>query len=676
MNDEKKASRPFWLTLILFTFAISLYAAVSTYSRSSMADIILQRSIWGGMLVVYFGTILMCTWLFLRIMHVGDLGFNIESYFAQFQFDKSLWRALGLVVFILILFLIPYTKFHFQIGQNVKKPFYDFDPGMLLILYYWMCWWAFLVAMAALKLALNTRWQVGFASALVILGVCYEILIRFNAVTNYPLSMGWSEGSRYYYASLYFSRWIYGKSFALSTLHPSRYLLQSIPFLIPSLGLAFHRFWQFLLWIVLTATAAAVISRRAISSTEKALPWLVAGWYFIYLLRVGIYYHLEVMAILPVLFVSTKHPWRSLIAVIVASLWAGISRVNWFPVPGMIAVAIYLLETPVCTFPPLTLKRLMQYLAQPALWLIVGLASALIAQAAYIPLSGNANNLEAFGSSFSSALLWNRLWPNESYGLGVVPGILLVSGPLLLILIISAIRLWKQIHPLRWLGLFAMILALFAGSLVVSTKIGGGGDLHNMDVYATLLGVVTLFFIGGNVQTESERPGAAIHPWAVFAYGLVMPFLFLIPLLSPYPRFKESAAQFGYHQLVQSVNQLGKNGPVLFINERQLVTFKEVDVPLVSDYEVVTLMEMAMSGNQPYLDKFYSDLADHRFSAIVATKQNKGIKETGALAEENNVWNSRISPYILCYYQPATQIDVEITNVVVYVPGPTASNCP
>src|ERR1051325_8012848 len=243
--------------------------------------------------------------------------------------------------------------------------------------------------------------------------------------------------------------------------------------------------------------------------------------YFVYLLRVGIYYHLEVMAILPVLFVSTKHPWRSLITVIIASLWAGISRVNWFPVPGMIAVAIYLIETPVCAFPPLTFKRLMEYLAQPALWLVGGVASALIAQAAYIPLSGNANNLDAFASSFSSALLWDRLWANGGYGVGVVPGILLVSGPLLLVLMISAVRLWKQIHPLRWLGLFSMILVLFAGSLVVSTKIGGGGDLHNMDVYATLLGIVALFFIGGNVQTEEERPSMGIRPWPAFTYGLI-----------------------------------------------------------------------------------------------------------------------------------------------------------
>src|SRR5512141_1924023 len=101
--------------------------------------------------------------------------------------------------------------------------------------------------------------------------------------------------------------------------------------------------------MILTAASAIVLSRRAISPHEKALRWLVAGWYFLYLLRVGVYFHLEMMVILPLLFVSAKHPWRSLIAVIVASLWAGISRVNWFPVPAMIAIAVYLLEVPVST---------------------------------------------------------------------------------------------------------------------------------------------------------------------------------------------------------------------------------------------------------------------------------------------------------------------------------------
>jgi hypothetical protein len=676
MMQAKNESRPFWLTLIVFTFLFSLYAAQNTYGRAGEAGIVLQRSIWGGMLLVYSLTAVLCIWLFIHVARSGSVAPRFPSFFSQPRLESPFWRVAGWIVFILILILIPYLKFHFQIGQSAKKPLYAFDPGMLRSLYFWVCWWLILLAMAALKVALKTTWQAGFACAAVLLGVTYEALIRFNLVNTYPLSLGWSEGSRYYYASLFFSRGVYGESVPLSSLHPSRYLLQSIPFLIPSLGLPAHRFWQYLLWIGLTAGTAIALSRRATIPAERAFRWLLAGWYFLYILRVGIYYHLEVMVILPLLFVSARHPWRSLIAVIAASLWAGISRVNWFPMPALIAVAIYLLEVPLSAVAPLTFKQLLKYFTQPLIWLIAGMASALIAQAAYIPLSGNAGNADVFASSFSSALLWDRLWPNSTYGMGVVPGILIVTGPLLAILIIAAVRQWKDIHGLRWLGWFGMILVVFAGSLVVSTKIGGGGDLHNMDAYATLLGIVAVFFVGGRVQKESGGTAEPVRPWAVLTYALVMPFLFLIPMLSPYPKYKEAVIQAGYHQLVETVNDLGKKGPVLFINERQMVTFGDVSVPLVPEYEVVTLMEMAMSGNQPYLDRFYNDLAGHRFAAIVATKQNRGIREEGALAEENNIWNSRISPYILCYYEPVLRVDAENTNVEVYVPQTGAATCP
>lgn len=136
------------------------------------------------------------------------------------------------------------------------------------------------------------------------------------------------------------------------------------------------------------------------------------------------------------------------------------------------------------------------------------------------------------------------------------------------------------------------------------------------------------------------------------------------------------AAQQAHQQLVDTVNELAKNGPVLFINERQLVTFGDVRAPLVPEYEVVTLMEMAMSDNKPYLNAFYQDLASHRFAAIVATKQNRAIKQSGPLMEENNVWNSRVSPYILCYYEPALQVDADISRIVIYVPTALPVDCP
>ncbi|HET9909231.1 MAG TPA: hypothetical protein VFQ23_21460, partial [Anaerolineales bacterium] len=364
MNQAQNASRSFWLTILIFTFMVNLTMLRLTYLRLIEIGANLPRATWSGMLVICVAVMLICLWLIFSIVRSDTLPFSLISRLSHVKFDNLLWRVLGILLFLGILILIPYIKFRFELGQAVKET--TRDPILVLYLYYWLCWWALLLGMWALKVGFGTTWQIGFASALILLGVAYEILIRFNLVTSYPLSLGWSEGSRYYYASLYFSNWIYGESFPLSTLHPTRYLLQSVPFLIPDLGLFAHRFWQFFLWIGLTAAGALAIAKRAFSSQEKYGQWLTAGWLFLFLLRVGVYYHLEVMVILPLLFVSAKHPWRSLIAVIAASLWAGISRVNWFPMPAMIAIALYLLETPFASvINNHSFKGIVKYLSQP-----------------------------------------------------------------------------------------------------------------------------------------------------------------------------------------------------------------------------------------------------------------------------------------------------------------------
>ena len=669
MSRTTPTPRSFWLTILTFTIIVNLAMMRSTYLHLLDIKADLMRSAWSGMLVLCFVIVVACIWLLVR-------GAKIDyERLDKIQPASMLWCVLSALFFLAILFIIPYIKFKYNIGQAIKNPVYD--PVLLLLIYYWLCWWIILLAATALKVTFQTSWAGGFTSALVLLGIAYEIMIRFNAVTHYPLSMGWSEGSRYYYASLFFSKQIYGSTFPLSTLHPTRYLLQSFPFLFPDLDLFAHRFWQFFLWIGLTAGASVAVTKRAFAGKDNAIRWLVAGWLFLFLLRVGVYYHLEVMVILPLLFISPKKPRQSLIIVILASIWGGISRVNWFPMPAMIAIAIYLLEVPLTRTDGegVSFKRAAKYLAQPALWTVAGLASALFAQWAYVYISGNAQNADAFTSSFTSDLLWYRLWPNQNYPLGVIPGILFISGPLIVIIILAA-RSWRSLHTIRWLGLITMTVALFAGSAVVSTKIGGGGDLHNMDTYAVLIGVVALYFFSGNIQAESGNPSMAIRPSPVYMVALVTPLLILIPMLSPYPKYNDSRDQQAHQQLIDAVNKVGEKGPVLFINERQLVALGDVDVPLVYDYEVVTLMEMAMSGNQAYLNRFYDDLANHRFAAIISGRQNLVIKQDGVFAEENNVWNTYVSPYILCYYESDLTIEADDSRVEIYVPRTQPGDCP
>lgn len=676
--------KTFWQTTFVFTFLANLAVLVWSAMRWAEIGVILYRSVWGIALLLYLSVLAGCVFLFFW-MRTGDSRVeNLVSRLELTPLSNIFWRGLGWSVFAGVLVLIPWLKFSLRVGEVVKGS--TQDPVLTTILFYWMTWWLVLLASAALKAALQTSWQGGFAAALVILGMAYEIFIRFRAVSDYPFSLGWSETSRYFYASLYFSQSLYGETFPLSTLHPTRYFLQSLAYLIPSWGLTEHRAWQFLLWIVMTGAAAVSLAWRVFKTDSNdarrwnlsPFGWLFAAWFFLYLLLVGVYYHLSPMIFIPLLFVSPQHPWRSLAAVIFASLWAGVSRVNWFPMPAMIAAAMYWLEVPFSQF----MKKeggkkqfspLPSYLFPPFLWTISGLLSALAAQAAYILLSGNADNPEMFASSFSSDLLWYRLWPNSLYPLGIVPAILIVSGPLLFVLTAATLQ-WKCLHPLRWAGLWGMILVLFGGSLVVSAKIGGGGDLHNMDTYAVLLGVVSAYFIGGKAVSEDKTAFRPPRSWPVTAVALVIPPLFLIPSLAPRLTYSHTLAANHLQQLKTLVESA--EGPVLFTTERHLLTFKQINAPLIPEYERVTLMEAAMSNNRKMLEQFYGDLRARRFALIVSGKENLFIKENEPFAEENNTWNLRISPYILCYYEPVALFDSGHSRFEVFAPRAEPGDCP
>jgi hypothetical protein len=667
----KKLTSPkvFWQTALVFSFVFTLTILVQSVSRWIEIGVILYRSVWMLALLTYLAVLGICAWLFIRIRQG-----KMDKWLARLELENVThlaWRVFGGVFFIIVLLGIPYAKISLQTGQLVKDSVSD--SVLLRIVFYWVVWWLVLLAAGGLKISLRTSWTAGTAAALILMGISYELWAYARSVTTYPFSMGWSEASRYYYASLFFSEKIYNQYVPLSSLHPTRYFLQSLAFLFPG-GLVWHRLWQVLLWIGITSTTVWAITRRAIplfsdSSTSfvgRGARLLFAGGLALFILRVSIYYHLQIVMLVPLLFVSSKHPWRSLMAVIFASAWAGISRVNWFPMAAMIAIALYLMEVPVSEMRSFRMPVWVSYLKQPAIWTVFGLLSALAAQAAYIPLSGNAENPEVFASSFTSDLLWYRLWPNPSYPLGILPGILILSAPFILTLILAA-KKGSALHPIRWLGLVAMILALFIGSIIVSAKIGGG-DLHNMDAYAALVSIVGAYFIGGQVRAESEAVEWDVSRWPVMALALIVMIMFLIPALGPYPKFDTELDNFSYRELVKRVNRYGKMGPVLFINERHLVTFGDVDEPLVPDYEAVFLMEMAMSNNQAYLEGFYADLRKHRFAAIVSGRQNLVIKKDEVFAEENNVWNSRVSPYILCYYNESFELDMSNGRRVIYVP--------
>lgn len=492
-----------------------------------------------------------------------------------------------------------------------------------------------------------------FAASLMLAAVVYKVGVYLPEITNFPLTLGWSEASRYYYASLYFSKQIYGISIPPTVLHPSRYLMQAAPFLIPDSPLWLHRLWQILLWLGVTFASSALLTRRlAINDALKS--WIFLAWSFLFLLIGPVYYHLQVVVIITLLGYDRNSFWKTSAAILVASIWAGISRINWFPVPGMLAATIYFLEEPTAG------RAFWRYLFRPVLWVAAGTLAAFASQSVYAVISGNP--VEQFTSSFSSDLLWYRLLPNPTYPLGVLPALLLVTSPLVWAIYTSLKGHWRDWHPLRVAGIAAFLLVLLGGGLVVSTKIGGGSNLHNLDAYLTLLLVVSawVYFVRavpdsmGTSAPPPGQPAVRLHPAALLFILLVPVYftIFLGPVTPPADQSRLGRALDAINSAAAAAREKGSE--VLLISERQLITFDTLqDVPLVPDYEKVFLMEMAMAGNPAYLGQLYQDLKEQRYDLIVSEPLAVRYKGSGkSFGEENDAWVKNVAEPILCYYEP------------------------
>lgn len=530
--------------------------------------------------------------------------------------------------------------------------------------------WVLALVGAGLSLAIRPGATVAGRLPLagIVLGLVYQLATYLSGISAYPFTLGWSEASRYYYASLFLSRPLYGFFIPPSVLHPSRYLMQAMPFLIPDSPILLHRVWQVILWIASAGGAAWLLARR-LTIPRKDVRWLFIGWTALFLLQGPVYYHLLVCVILVVWGFNAKRFWSSALVVLLASVWAGISRVNWIPVPGLLAVALYVLET------PRRAAAWTRYGLAPFIWLAGGALAGLGSQAAYIALSGNA--LSDFGSSFISQLLWYRLFPSETYPLGILPAAILASLPLGLVLYRY---LWQTPRPfdlIRALTLGGILGVLLIGGLIVSVKIGGGSNLHNLDAYFSVLLICGAYVYFDRVVPDTEVRLSASPPTWLRAAVAMTPMLFILGTGAPVEAHDPRRTADALSTIQAHVSQAAASGEdVLFISERQLLTYGDVSgVRLFPEYETVFLMEMAMSRNEPYLASFHADLRDQRFAMIVVRDLETSLQgREHSFGEENDAWVEEVSRPILCWYEPTTTIPA--ISLQLLTPRTSPGACP
>jgi hypothetical protein len=280
--------------------------------------------------------------------------------------------------------------------------------------------------------------------------------------------------------------------------------------------------------------------------------------------------------------------------------------------------------------------------------------------------------LQVFGSATESPLLWNRLWPNATYPLGVLQAALLAILPMAVTIIFVLMRMAKEgvrWHGLRLAGIAAILTVFLVGGMVVSVKVGGGSNLHNLDAFLLLELVAGAYVIWGRFVPDAGAPVLSARSDVLLVFALVIiPALWPVysgaPLSLPDPERVAEERQTLQLILDQANQQPGK---VLFISERQLLTFELVQVrQFEPEYEKVFLMEMAMAGNSFYLQQFYDDLQHHRFSLIISEPLNANLQdERYAFSEENNLWVERVEMPILQDYQLKEKIN---STVSVYEP--------
>lgn len=514
------------------------------------------------------------------------------------------------------------------------------------------------------------------AAAALFFATIYHLAAYLPEISPYPFSLDWSEASRYYYASTFLADQIYGIDIPSTVLHPSRYLMQAIPYLIPVAPLWIHRAWQIVLWTGTSSLTAYFIVRR-ISIRDQLLRWMVAAWVILTLLSFPIYYHLQLSLILILASFNKKHPWRNLAFVLIASAWAGISRVNWYPVPAMLAVTLYMLEKPISE------GKLGRYFTWPIAFGASGVLTAFLSQWLYIYWSGNPVN--QFTSSFASDLLFYRLLPNPTYPQGILGGVILYSTPFWLIIGIYLVKQWRRYHLIRIILLGLTALTLLTGGIIVSLKIGGGSNLHNLDAYFGIIIVITLYIYF--TKFEPDYPTVMkteLHHRIFLNYiqtGAVVFALFLPitnalryggPLSIPEPEVVQKALR----QIARITEKPAASGKdILFIGERQLVTFNVLPkIKLIPDYERVFLMEMAMAGNESYLDQFEADLQNQKYALIINEPvfiRYKGSSEP--FGEENDAWVKHVAEPILCYYKPLKYL--KEVRVQILVPRESENIC-
>ncbi len=597
---------------------------------------------------------------------------------------------LAVVIILLPVYILQYTFW----GIVLHGPYLR-----LLLLFFSMILPAFLFTNDENRLI---DWRVLLTVSILVSGG-WVFFSSLSQVTDYPFSLGWSEGNRLWDYSIMFGRRLYNyppdKELPVY-LDVGRQFLGGLPFLLPHITI-----WQERLWLSLQGVIPYLLLGGAsfYLNRKDLLPWVAAAiWAFVFVRQGPIHPPLLLCAIMVAL--AWRRPlWLAIPLVMAAGFFAVTSRFTWLFAPAMWAVMLevgmadgngrHLSKEVWKRTVAVGLAGVMGGYVLPFLnsmlknWINLMNEPAVLAPAG--PTEGI--TLDSIQSRLSDQpLLWYRLFPNETFAPGILIGLALAVGPLIFILIyLSRSRRWL-LNGWQKLAITLPLLAFLVVGLIVSAKIGGGGDLHNLDMF-----IIGLMFTGaiawrnGGRRWIEEIHLAPALPKAMTLALLIIPVYWVMMSLRPLsvngnlvaivtlsdiaPSYavtgvlpdplpdtlpsKEDTYK-ALEDIRAEVERAAPFGEVLFMDQRQLLTFGYISpIPLVPEYDKKVLIDKAMSEDAAYFAEFYRDLANQRFSLIITNPLNETIKTDEAIfGEENNAWVKWVSSPVLCYYEPVLRL--------------------
>jgi hypothetical protein len=669
---------------------------------------------------LYYSFVLFCALLFL-----GCLLFTVNQVGLRTWSDRIIktrhWLGKFRWILWLAVFIAPVWLFQFTVwGVILQKVYIRILVWMIVVS---------LLSIFATRGNHLVEWRP-FLTVLILTAGLFSIAASLRGVNNYPFSQGWSEGNRLWDYSVLFGRdrYMYPPEKDIPVyLDFGRQFIGGLSFLLPNATIVTARLWVGLIQVFPYLLLGVALFRIA---ARDGLSWfLLTLWTFLFLKQGPIHPPLVISAALVAL--AWRAPlWLAIPLVLGAGYFAQASRFTWIFAPGM---WIFMLEMASASFldrktaAPF-LKRaillaffgflggvfLASLISSVRVWLsppvAIGVVSTPIPEPVTetpmvetpVPVSID-NPYPPFiqfviNALSSQPLLWYRLLPNSTYGNGILLALLYAVGPTLIILYyISVRRIW-QVNILQKLSLLLPLLAFLAVGLVASTKIGGGGDLHNMDMFLIgLLFTIAVAWVNGGREWVLDGTGIPSIMKTVIVFSLVNSSLGPLQAMRSF-NFGEDVERLmiltdttnpnamdmlptqetvdlALQTIQAEVDNARVHGEILFMDQRQLLTFGYIsNVPLVPEYEKKRLMDEALGGNSSFFESFYADLAAHRFALIVSEPLRTPIKDSSyQFGEENNAWVTWVSTPVLCYYEP--KVNLAEVGVQLLVPKSEAADC-